>query len=106
MLAIGAIRGFAALGLKVPDDISVAGFDGIEVGQCMSPSLATVVQPAEEMGARAVEHLLERLNSGTPATSMTLPYRLRHGESWARPAREDDRTERDSGAATKGTIRL
>ena len=46
MLAIAAIRGFAAQGLKVPDDISVAGFDGIEVGYCMSPSLATVVQPA------------------------------------------------------------
>ena len=85
MLAIAAIRGFAALGLKVPDDISVAGFDGIEVGQCMSPSLATVVQPAEDMGMRAVEHLLERLNSGAPATNLTLPYWLRHGESWARP---------------------
>ena len=106
MLAIGAIRGFAALGLKVPDDVSVVGFDGIEVGRCMSPSLATVVQPAEDMGARAVEHLLERLNAGAPATNLTLPYRLRHGESWARQAREDDRTERDSGAATKGTIRL
>ena len=85
MLAIAAIRGFAALGLKVPDDISVAGFDGIEVGQCMSPNLATVVQPAEDMGMRAVEHLLERLNAGAPATNLTLPYRLRHGESWARP---------------------
>lgn len=85
MLAIAAIRGFAALGLGVPDDISVAGFDGIEVGQCMSPSLATVVQPAEDMGMRAVEHLLERLDAGAPATNLTLPYRLRHGESWARP---------------------
>ena len=85
MLAIAAIRGFAAQGLKVPDDISVAGFDGIEVGHCMSPSLATVVQPAEDMGMRAVEHLLERLNAGAPATNLTLPYRLRHGESWARP---------------------
>ena len=70
----------------------------------MSPSLATVVQPAEDMGARAVEHLLERLNAGAPATNLTLPYRLRHGESWARQAQEEDRTERDPGAATKGTI--
>ena len=85
MLAIAAIRGFAGLGLRAPDDISIAGFDGIEVGQCMSPSLATVVQPAEDMGVRAVEHLLERLNAGAPATNLTLPYRLRHGESWAPP---------------------
>ena len=85
MLAIASIRGFAALGLRVPEDISVTGFDGIEVGQCMSPSLATVVQPAEEMGMRAVEHLRDRLDAGAPAGNMTLPYRLRHGESWARP---------------------
>ena len=85
MLAIASIRGFAALGLRVPDDISVTGFDGIEVGQCMSPSLATVVQPAEEMGMRAVEHLRDRLDAGAPARNLTLPYRLRHGESWARP---------------------
>ena len=87
MLAIATIRGFAVLGLRVPNDISVAGFDGIEVGQCMSPSLATVVQPAEDMGMHAVEHLLERLNAGAPAKNMTLPYRLRHGESWAEPGR-------------------
>ena len=85
MLAIASIRGFAALGLRIPDDISVVGFDGIEVGECMSPSLATVVQPAEDMGMRAVEHLLERLNAGAPAKNLTLPYRLRHGESWAKP---------------------
>ena len=33
----------------------------------------------------AVAHLLERLNAWAPATNPTLPYRLRHGESWARP---------------------
>ena len=105
MLAIGAIRGFAALGLKVPDDISVAGFDGIEVGQCMSPSLATVVQPAEDMGMRAVEHLLERLNAGASATKSDAAV---SAASWGilGQAQEDDRTERDSGVATKGTIRL
>ena len=53
----------------------------------------------------AVGHLLEHLNTCAPATNPTLPYRLRHGESWAR-AQEDDRTERDFGVATKGTIRL
>ena len=39
----------------------------------------------EDMGMRAVEHLLERLNAGAPAKNLTLPYRLRHGESWAKP---------------------
>ena len=34
---------------------------------------------------RAVEPLLDRLNAGAPAKNLTVPYRLRHGESWARP---------------------
>lgn len=85
MLAIAAIRGLTTIGLRVPRDISVAGFDGITVGECIAPSLATIVQPAEEMGARALSHLLERVNGNAPAIHLTLPYRLRPGESWGPP---------------------
>ncbi len=85
MLAIAAIRGLTTIGLRVPDDVSVAGFDGITVGECMAPSLATIVQPAEEMGAQALSHLLTRVNDNAPALHLTLPYRLRPGESWGPP---------------------
>lgn len=85
MLAIAVIRGLATIGLRVPRDISVAGFDGITVGECIAPSLATIVQPAEEMGAQALEHLLARVNGNAPALHLTLPYRLRPGESWGPP---------------------
>lgn len=85
MLAIAAIRGLATLGVRVPEDVSVAGFDGIAVGQWIAPSLATMVQPAEEMGAKALHHLLARINHAAPALRLTLPYRVRPGESWGPP---------------------
>ena len=85
MLAIAAMRGLTALGLRVPDDMSVAGFDGITVGEWITPSLATIVQPAEEMGDQALRHLLERVNNQAPALHLSLPYRLRSGESWGPP---------------------
>jgi DNA-binding LacI/PurR family transcriptional regulator len=85
MLAIAAMRGLTALGLRVPDDMSVAGFDGITVGEWITPNLATIVQPAEEMGGQALHHLLERVNGQASALHLTLPYRLRSGESWGPP---------------------
>ena len=85
MLAIAAMRGLTALGLRVPDDMSVAGFDGITVGEWIAPSLATIVQPAEEMGDQALRHLLERVNDQAPTLHLSLPYRLRAGESWGPP---------------------
>ena len=88
MLAIAAIRGLSTIDLRVPQDVSVAGFDGITVGECIAPSLATIVQPAEEMGAQALSHLLDRVNDNAPALHLTLPYRIRPGESWGPPRPE------------------
>ena len=85
MLALAAIRAFTALGLAVPRDMSVAGFDGIAVGELTAPNLATVVQPAEQMGAQALDHLLERINDKAPALHLTLPHAVRPGESWGPP---------------------
>ena len=87
MLAIAAIRSLNAMGLRVPADMSVAGFDGIAVGERLAPSLATIVQPAEEMGAQALRHLLDRVGNDTPALQLALPYRLRDGESISVPRR-------------------
>jgi DNA-binding LacI/PurR family transcriptional regulator len=85
MLAIATIRGLASLGLSVPRDMSVAGFDGISIGEWLTPSLATVVQPAEEMGAAALRHLLQRVNGEAPAMQLSLPTHVRPGESWGPP---------------------
>lgn len=58
-LAIGAIRALLESGLKVPDDISVAGYDGIDVSGYISPSLTTIRQPVEEMAKDTVKLLFD-----------------------------------------------
>jgi LacI family transcriptional regulator len=52
---------FAEIGLRVPDDISLVGFDDTVAARTMVPQLSTVRQPLREMGAKAVEILLERI---------------------------------------------
>ena len=56
--AIGAIRAIHDRGLRVADDISVIGFDGIDVGRYMVPSLVTIRQYREVIAVRSVEILL------------------------------------------------
>ncbi|MGQ9366400.1 LacI family DNA-binding transcriptional regulator [Azospirillum sp. ST 5-10] len=81
LLALATIRAVRDLGLSVPDAVSVAGFDGIEVGALVSPSLATLAQPAAAMGRTAFATLLARLAGEAHATRTTLPFTLRAGES-------------------------
>lgn len=63
-MAAGALEAAAELGLKVPDDISILGYDDQELSRYTNPPLSTVVLPNYEMGRRAVETLI-RLSSGT-----------------------------------------
>jgi DNA-binding LacI/PurR family transcriptional regulator len=60
--AIGAIRAIHDLGLRVPDDISVIGFDDIKASAYMSPNLTTIRQPLSEMGRFAAQCIVNRLN--------------------------------------------
>lgn len=62
--AIGAMRAFLDAGLRIPDDISVVGFDDIESAAFHNPSLTTIRQPLQRMGEIAAEVLLERLDGG------------------------------------------
>src|SRR5262249_59069645 len=62
--AIGAIRAFLDSGLRVPEDISVVGFDDIQSAAYHNPSLTTVRQPLREMGTLAAKLILERIESG------------------------------------------
>jgi LacI family transcriptional regulator len=59
--AIGAIWAFREAGLRVPEDISVVGFDDIQIASHNSPSLTTVRQPLQEMGETAARTLLDRI---------------------------------------------
>ena len=62
-IAVGAARAFIEKGLRIPEDISVAGFDGLDIVKYYSPSITTIKQPVEEM-ARATIQLLFALISG------------------------------------------
>src|SRR4029077_15734378 len=59
--AIGSIRAFQDAGLRVPEDISVVGFDDIRIAVHNNPSLTTVRQPLPKMGEIAARTLLNRI---------------------------------------------
>ena len=63
--AIGAIHSLREAGLRVPEDVSVIGFDDIPLAAFQNPALTTVRQPLEEMGAAAARTLLERITGST-----------------------------------------
>ncbi|HEY2541621.1 MAG TPA: substrate-binding domain-containing protein, partial [Gaiellaceae bacterium] len=60
-MAIGAMQVARERGLRVPDDLSVVGFDGVERGELLVPQLTTVRQPLAEMGRTAVSLLIRLL---------------------------------------------
>jgi len=59
--AIGAIRSLRDHGLRVPEDVSVMGFDDIQGAAYHTPSLTTIRQPLNDMGNKAARILLERI---------------------------------------------
>lgn len=63
MLAIGAIEGARQLGLRVPEDVSIIGFDDMQISSFISPTLSTITQPTYEMGRMGAEVLLNRLEN-------------------------------------------
>jgi signal transduction histidine kinase/AraC-like DNA-binding protein len=64
-MAIGAMQALRTHGIRIPEDVIVTGFDGIEETQAISPSLTTVRAPWHEMGSQGVDLVLLRL-SGEP----------------------------------------
>ena len=85
-IAIGALRAARDRGLRIPEDLSVVGFDDIEPAILVTPTLTTVRQPLSEMGRTAVNvlvRLLERRASETP--HIELATRLVVRESTAPP---------------------
>lgn len=76
-MAIGAIQCLKQHGLKVPDDISVAGFDDISFAAFSDPPLTTIAQPAEEFGRTAVNLLIDVLEQKlTLLPKVILPFEL------------------------------
>jgi LacI family transcriptional regulator len=61
MLAIGAAKAAFSAGLRIPEDVSIIGFDGIEMAEYYQPSLDTIYQPATEMALSGTEILFDMI---------------------------------------------
>ena len=89
--AIGCIEMLAEAGLRVPDDVSVVGFDDTLAARTTIPQLTTVRQPLREMGHRAVEILLEEIvnrhsPSDMPPPPIIFPTSIVHRASVGKPS--------------------
>jgi LacI family transcriptional regulator len=80
-LALVVMDALRTVGLRVPEDVAVTGFDDIPFAALSNPRLTTVAQPAAEMGRRAVGMLLGAIESGVMQPSIRLPVQLMVRES-------------------------
>lgn len=81
VMALGAIRGLADAGKRVPEDVSVVGFDGLTTGQFAVPRLATIRQDVEQLAQRSLELLLEAIGGNIAARHETVSVTLLKNES-------------------------
>ncbi len=79
--AMGAIRAIRDSGRRVPEDVSVLGFDGIEMGQYLVPRLTTIEQPGGRIAKQGVELLLQCILEHKAASRVQIPFSLIVGES-------------------------
>lgn len=73
-MAIGFMRELLKAGVRVPEEHSVAGFDGVEEGARFWPGLTTAEQPMEQLGRAAVAALLDRIDDPDSDVAMTVEY--------------------------------
>lgn len=85
--AIGFVRGLRRHGVRVPDDVSVVGFDDIGPCSYVEPALTTVHVPLHELGVRGMRAALAMLDGRTRAAPQDLPLRLTVRSSSAPPRR-------------------
>jgi len=84
LTGLGALRGIRDCGLATPDDIGFVTFDELTLDDLFRPAITTIVQPAYEIGHKASEILLERIDQGTDreeVRTVRLPATLKIRES-------------------------
>ena len=81
LIAIGAVRALRDNGLRVPEDVSVIGFDGLPLGEYLVPRLTTVDQPRAAMCRRSVELLLDAIEHDAAPRHEAVPFTLLYRES-------------------------
>jgi LacI family transcriptional regulator len=86
LMALGAIQLAHRRGLRIPEDLAIVGFDGLQEAAHFTPSLTSVAQPLTEMGRTAVRELVtgfegEARDVAAPVRTLILPTTLIYGES-------------------------
>ena len=84
LLAAGVIRAATELGLSVPRDLSVIGFDGVALDRIIPQDLTTMVQPAADEGRAAGRAVLDLLDGGSPS-SVSFSCTFHRGATTAAP---------------------
>ena len=84
--AFGGINAIRQRGLRIPEDVSVVGYDGIEIARRISPVLTTIVQDTVKIGSLAASKLIDLINNpkGTLIEQIVVEGRLEKGESVAK----------------------
>ena len=81
VMAMGAMRAIKDRGLNIPEDISVVGYDGIELTEYLVTKLTTIRQNREEIAKRSIEILIDKIENNGEAVHELIPFRLIAGES-------------------------
>ncbi|MCC5574889.1 LacI family DNA-binding transcriptional regulator [Microtetraspora sp. AC03309] len=84
-MALGVLRAFSERGIRVPEQVSVVGFDDIPESAFFSPPLTTVRQDFGAVGRRSIEILLRRIEGEGPGERLVVPPSFVHRNSTARP---------------------
>lgn len=74
--AVGAVSVAHRRGLKIPDDISIVGYDNTNIAEMCYPPLTTLAQPLYEMGQKSVEMLFKRISSKEEVESRIMPFKI------------------------------
>jgi DNA-binding LacI/PurR family transcriptional regulator len=85
LMAIGALEHAKSVGLRVPEDLSIVGFDDLPFVRLLTPRLTTVRQPARDMGSRAVDLLFDLIAGNETEELEQFPVKLRIRDSVAPP---------------------
>jgi LacI family transcriptional regulator len=87
VLAVGALRRAREMGLSVPGDVSITGFDDLELARIVTPALTTVHVPHRKMGREAARELVKMVEKKSLGTSTELDSWIVIRESLDRPSR-------------------
>ena len=81
VMAIRDLRAILDKGLRVPEDISITGFDGSTLAEYYNPKIVSIRQPHKDMAARSVELLFNMIDLHKGSSHEIIPFELTEGKS-------------------------